>query len=714
MKYDYQYKITFKLNEPFDINYIKNVCNQYPDAKILVEVQNTKGITSSMIRQLDSNVAIRIAGGYDEDRIRRRGNIRFSNGETGEYYTSAVIYTRNETIKILEEIERIESGLNRNWSDIQKLLYVYDRLKTGIMYDPKFEHKLSSEIRSLRGLITKQTVCAGYAMILKEFMDRNGINCEYVEGYTKSDGTGGHAWNIVNIDDKKYPIDLTWDNNIFSSGKSKSFDWLGKDISTFSRKHHPAPGEKTQDYEHTLSQIEPQLVKQIYSQTGIGRARDYRSTTYYGTRKDGSRFIVAQIGDNTINNTNYYRYYYVEISKDGTKQLPLILYSDTNVTHLVDCKNFGKPIPPNYEETIDNILFSKENIADSIAKKTYYIGKVRKSEVGNKLELVSSYQEISKPEEKRNLFVYPTKRFTRSDGSVFIAQQMFDAPRKAKDIDVMRYDIFEMVNENGKDVLKRNSVFTERNFFKDTRQSMVDDYLSRERLDRKVDETGGYIGYYDANGIRTYNPDLVKFFGTSRKVDIDSLNRQNKQTKPTIQIPNFSELKSLASTYEIFMDSKDSFESDASKIKVRDIKTGQIQTGPSIIDKAIFANIWLTSAGLKYFEDEARPGENYAFNELAEELYNTICKELLTSCRDKGVIDTVDLLRNIENNNSYKYNREIIVNLFRSPYQTEMINKLFLQSLGINQPTQKPEPLYTMSYAGELAFDDENLSARKR
>ena len=173
MKYDYQYKITFKLNEPFDIDYIKNVCNQYPNVKILVEVQNTKGITSSMIRQLSPNVAVRIAGGFDEERCK--------NGHfTGNEYTESVIYTRNETVKILEEIERVESGLNKNWSDIQKLLYVYDRLKTGIMYDPKFEHKLSSEIRSLRGLITKQTVCAGYALILKEFMDRNGISCEYV------------------------------------------------------------------------------------------------------------------------------------------------------------------------------------------------------------------------------------------------------------------------------------------------------------------------------------------------------------------------------------------------------------------------------------------------------------------------------------------------------------------------------------------------------
>lgn len=711
MKYDYQYKIAFKLNEQFDINYIKKVCNQYPNSKILVEVQNTKGITSSMIRQLEPNVSIRIAGGYDEERLTRNSNIKFSNGETGEYYNSAVIYTKNETIKILEEIEKIEEGINKNWSDIQKLIYVYDRLKTGIMYDPKFEQKVSSETRSLRGLITKQTVCAGYAIILKEFMDRNNISCEYVEGHTKIDAdgkrTGGHAWNIINIGDKKYPIDLTWDNTKFRAGKSKSFDWLGQDISTFSKSHHPNPEEKTQNYEHTLSQIDPQLVKQIYSQIGAWRARDYRSTTYNGIRKDGSKFIVAQIGDSTINNVTYYRYYYVEISKDGEEQLPLILYSDTNITHLVDCKNFGKHIPPNYEETIDNILFSRENIANSIAKKTYYIGKVRKSEVENKIELVSSCQEIQKPEYKRNLFVYPTKRFSRSDGSVFIAQQMFNVPRKANGIDVMRYDIFETIKENGKSILKRNTVYTERNFFEDTRQSMIDDYLSRERLDRKVYETGGYIGYYDANGIKTYNPDLVKFFQTSKKIDIESLNNQKLKVNSTIKkLPDFDELKDLASRYEIFIDSKDPFDQDTSKIKIRNIRTKQIQTEKEIIEKAMLANIWLTSAGVKYNQNDSRPGINYAFNESSKELYNTICKQLLDSCRSNGVIDTINIFRNIENNNSYKYNREIIVNLFKSQYQTEIINKLFLQSLGIDKQTQQPEPLYTMSYAEELAFED--------
>ena len=43
-----------------------------------------------------------------------------------------------------------------------------------------------------------------------------------------------------------------------------------------------------------------------------------------------------------------------------------------------------------------------------------------------------------------------------------------------------------------------------------------------------------------------------------------------------------------------------------------------------------------------------------------------------------------------------------------------MINKLFLQSLGKNQQVQIPEPLYSMSYAGELAYSDANNNRKGR
>lgn len=188
MSYSYQYKLSLKPEETFNVNYVNNICKHYPNSKILIEVQNTKGISSTMLKQLNSNILIRIAGGYDTDRINRYGKDLFWSSN---YYYDSVIYTQNETIKIVEEMEKIESGINKNWSDIQKVLYIYERLKTKVMYDPKFEKKLSDETRSLRGLITKKTVCAGYSMIFKEMLDRIGIDCEYVEGFTTPDKKGG-------------------------------------------------------------------------------------------------------------------------------------------------------------------------------------------------------------------------------------------------------------------------------------------------------------------------------------------------------------------------------------------------------------------------------------------------------------------------------------------------------------------------------------------
>lgn len=700
MKYDYQYKITFKLGEDFDVNYVNRICRQYPNARILVEVQNTKGITSQMLRKLTSNnFSIRIAGGYDQERCERRKDIKFNNGEDGSYYNDAVIYTKNEAIKIVEAIEKIEKGINPRWSQLQKLIYVYDRLKTGIMYDPKYEKKFSCEIRSLRGLLTKQTVCAGYSMILKEFMDRQGIECEYVEGSTHANGDGAHAWNIITIDGKKYPIDLTWDNTAFRSGKSKTFDWLGQNIKDFSKKHYPAKGEKTQDYERTLSQIPPQFIKGVYSQ--IRRARDYQSTTYQGERKDGSKFTIAQVGEEKFYNTTFYRYYYVEDLPDGRKGIPLLLYSETNLTNLINRKRFGKNVPAKYEDVICNILFSRENIQDSLSKKTYYIGRSTKENIfSNKRYYVESIKDIKKDEGTCEKFTFPTRCYTRKDGTVFIAQKMSSTPFNVKGVDVIRYDIFEMVLENGERVLKRNTVYTEKDFFLDKRNAIQDDLLSRDRLDRKVGEAGGYIGYLDVDGVRTYNPDLVAHFETSKRLDLDTF--KEAVAVPKKDLPTFDEIKALASKYDIHMD----FDNlDSSEIEIRDIETGEVITNQDLKDKAMFANIWLAAAGVKYMTTDKRPGDTYAFNSSAEDLYNIICHDALDSAKEKGVVDTAELFKTIRDKAMYKHAQDIVVKLFRTPMQTELFNKMVLQATG-QKVTSKPETLYSMQYAGSLAYSD--------
>ena len=239
-----------------------------------------------------------------------------------------------------------------------------------------------------------------------------------------------------------------------------------------------------------------------------------------GTRKDGTRYLIAQVGDDQIDGQQYYRYYYADVLRDDNSLCnPTILYSDTNVARLIDAKNFNKYIPRGYEEAVDNILFSRENIFDSKIKGTGYIGKVMKEAQGNQrgIQLAQSVSDISKPIDKQKKFQYPTKVYVRDDRSTFIAQKM-DYGWNVNDINVIPYHIFEIVNENGTRFIKRNIVYTERDFFQDRRPGIANDYLSRERLNRKVKEAGGYIGYYDEKGIRRYNPHLVEFFKNRHKI----------------------------------------------------------------------------------------------------------------------------------------------------------------------------------------------------
>lgn len=526
MNYKFDHEIIFSLNEPFDVNFIINTCKRRPGKKFLVEVQNTKGISSSQLRQLaylKDFVKLRVAGGYDEEKVKRLKNVTYEskkNGmkESGEYYTNAVIYDISEAIAILEVIEDIEKGIKNNWSDFQKVVYIYNKLKTLIMYDPKHEEKLSKEIRSLRGLITKETVCAGYALIFKELMDRQGIACEYVQGkaIVENNESGGHAWNIVTIGGKKYGIDLTWENGNFRAGKKTSFDYFGSGIQDFAKRHIPNTWERTQNYSQTLSTFDENIINTINA--FFAREEIFDSMKFTATRSDGTKFIVAQVGNAILlkNGDMFYRYYYQEITPNGTKANPLILYSKSNLAGFLDFRKSGKETPLNFDKAFVDVLFSKTNIARSIRRGTLYLGGCNKSGNRYNFEAAKHVDEIIKPTEITKLFPDNTKVFRRSDGSVFIVEKMPGQNVNIYNQTIMCFHIFEYLKEGNIYVVKKNIVFSEVDFFYDSRRGIADDYLSRSRIDRKHRETGGYIGYYSRDGIRTYDPKIAEYFKAPR------------------------------------------------------------------------------------------------------------------------------------------------------------------------------------------------------
>ena len=85
----------------------------HPQQKILIEIPNTKGISSELLKTLNKDVSIRIEGGYDKERANRLGQIKDFHETTGIYCTTSVIYTRDETISIISEMEELFANSNK-------------------------------------------------------------------------------------------------------------------------------------------------------------------------------------------------------------------------------------------------------------------------------------------------------------------------------------------------------------------------------------------------------------------------------------------------------------------------------------------------------------------------------------------------------------------------------------------------------------------------
>ena len=178
----------------FNVDAINNYYDSIKDEEkfLYLEIPNTLGITSDMIKKLRPGIRITITGPYDETKLQV---FRYKN------FKQYVTYSRKELIRILEEIEHIEHGINPSWSDIQKVVYICEYLKRNVIYDSEYKSKTSFETRTLRGLVTKNTVCAGYSLMVKELLDRQNIKSYYVGGKTITGSLfHNHAWNIFEID----------------------------------------------------------------------------------------------------------------------------------------------------------------------------------------------------------------------------------------------------------------------------------------------------------------------------------------------------------------------------------------------------------------------------------------------------------------------------------------------------------------------------------
>ena len=161
---------------------------------------------------------------------------------------------RNDSLRLENPelyLQSLVTLIDSTKDEFEKVKMVYDAVSLLLDYDIEgfVNRKLDSQQWS-DILISKKSVCEGYANLFKQICDLLNIPCEKVHGYARGlyktslneDTSPNHAWNIVKIKDEWYYIDCTWGSGALNQNKAQSgynTDWLFVKGNYFVYSHFP-------------------------------------------------------------------------------------------------------------------------------------------------------------------------------------------------------------------------------------------------------------------------------------------------------------------------------------------------------------------------------------------------------------------------------------------------------------------------------------------
>ena len=216
-----KYKIVGTLTEG-DINRI----NTFKNRTTLI-LDNTIGLSSELISKIRSNrIVFSIKGGLDYDTKEKYKQRK---------YIDRTFISSSGLKKIIRYFEYNESLIDPNWNEFEKAMFLYNALVVDMEYAYGYENiqSVGTTERSLNGILYGKLVCAGFAQVYKEMLDRIGIKNYY------QNQKDVHAFNVIEVDGKKYGVDVTWDNNDKKNNNGRcGFGRFGHDPEFYNRHGH--------------------------------------------------------------------------------------------------------------------------------------------------------------------------------------------------------------------------------------------------------------------------------------------------------------------------------------------------------------------------------------------------------------------------------------------------------------------------------------------
>lgn len=233
------------------------------------------------------------------------------SGTTGEVKVVTVTYamTKNERTTKQAAVDRaadaILANVSGNDTPFERERIIHDALCEKVTYDLK-----AARGHDLDGaLVDGKAVCEGYSQAFQYLLYRAGVPCGAVVGQKK--GGENHKWNFVEIGNKFYYVDVTWDD-VEAKGISTihayfniSEQLLSRDHVVFKEDTYPLPSFNSMDenyYKKNGTYITQRSVDELAAllKKGNGTAEIYiadgDAEGYYRWFKDNHLQFAQKLG----------------------------------------------------------------------------------------------------------------------------------------------------------------------------------------------------------------------------------------------------------------------------------------------------------------------------------------------------------------------------------------------------------------------------------
>ena len=311
-----KYKIVGTLTEE-DINRINSFKN-----RTTIILDNTVGLSSELVSKIESDrVVFSIKGGLDYDTKEKY---------KAQKYVDRTFVSPSGLKNIIKYFEYTESMIDPNWNEFEKAMFLYNALVVDMEYAENYEKIQSAGTteRSLNGILYGKLVCAGFAQVYKEMLDRVGIKNYY------QNQKDVHAFNVIEVDGKKYGVDVTWDNNDKKNNNGRcGFGRFGHDPEFYTRHGHQLykDVDVSDDFEKTVIERVYDTDEEVYdlSLLSMDQLNEYYS--HIASRVNGRRPFRYNLQDQPLEIKNKYLpvdTVDLRLKQEATQEYPIVVILD--------------------------------------------------------------------------------------------------------------------------------------------------------------------------------------------------------------------------------------------------------------------------------------------------------------------------------------------------------------------------------------------------